>query len=99
MRPHNENWIAQRYDVKMPDDDRLRGIMGGAQGEARARLASYAPEMARMLLALAGGDGDPYCQGCGQLDEVRKHAKDCDLWRVLCSAGVVQGSAVLVAVK
>ena len=95
----DEKWIAVRYDVLFPDGDRFRGIQGGPTGEQRAKLASFAPEMANMLLLLAGGDGDPYCQGCGPLEHVRQHKPDCDLWRLLVEAGVVKGASILKLVE
>lgn len=91
----SERWFAEGASVVFPDGNRVRHL-GCAPGNVpRARLIARAPEMAKMLLLLAGQDGDPYCQGCGHLERAGQHTKDCDLWRVLVEAGVVEGASVL----
>lgn len=60
-------------------------------GEARARLASAAPDMARLLLELEWCDDDGhYCPSCGysRFRTPQTHAPDCRLVAVLRKAGV-----------
>ncbi len=57
------------------------------QALARLRLAAKAPEMARMLMILAGMGTDKFCNGCGDTDK-RGHKRDCALMQLLYDAGV-----------
>lgn len=104
--PTDETWTA-KYGECDPDDRGSIEIWHVEMGEFthesvylydredRARLASAAPEMARVLLAIewsGGGDGDcPSCRGdryYGTNAHPAGHAPDCALDAALRKAGV-----------
>ena len=79
--PWEETWAPERFLSKGTDDEDQR----------RARLASAAPEMARLLMEFAYLDGDcDVCAWCAD-DEVTRgqHSNDCRLVAALRKAGVL----------
>jgi hypothetical protein len=100
VKPLDQTWMATPKGVQ----DQCGALVFHApalteEAGPTVRLAAKAPEMARMLLVLAGGTQDPYCNGCGHLGRNLAHKDDCDLWRVLVEAGVVPGASILQLVK
>jgi hypothetical protein len=59
-----------------------------ARNTGRAKLASAAPDMARMLLTIQWGV-DGFCWSCRE-DMTRKHKPDCEWVRVMRKAGVIE---------
>lgn len=98
--PINQTWHAKEKglaDYFIVDGK--GGVVLRAQEGRIARLVAKAPEMARMLLELAGTTEDPYCNGCGDLKRGMQHHPQCSLWGLLMEAGVIDGAAVLHVVK
>ena len=92
MKPWEEIWLyghneGAHFLSCAPQE--TTAVFGGADPEARARLASAAPDMARLLLSIEiVGDGAGYCPACGQLRPDEPHKDDCDWLMALRKAGV-----------
>jgi len=54
-KPWEETWTVEGDMIVLPDGDRFDCRIGKGESDARAQLASAAPEMARALLALYMG--------------------------------------------
>ena len=100
-QPHEETWrvfeeptpLATAYVIRaqVEEPSGLSGAWLPATSPEQARLASAAPDMARVLLDLETGDGGACCD-CGHLPfvgiERRPHAPDCALDAALHKAGI-----------
>jgi hypothetical protein len=91
MRPWEEEWVydGRRLGVVEPGHEHPEVWAYADYGndpEPRARLASAAPEMARLLLEMHSW-AVPACPGACKGDKA--HAADCRFVAVLAKAGVL----------
>lgn len=101
MKPiYDEQWTAESGDVFNEDGVRIFWSRD-VDNEARTRLASAAPAMAKLLLAheFADTKADRYgdqlacCRSCGEFrpfyeEDDREHRADCEWLRVARKAGL-----------
>ncbi len=86
LRVWEETWDRTDAGLRFSLGDALDFGLD-AQNQARAELTAKAPEMARMLMLLAGMGTDKYCNGCGDTSK-HGHKRDCSLVQLLHDAGI-----------
>lgn len=97
MKPWEETWTSSDgYSLDVAGGPNLVEINIGPPERERLALASAAPDMARVLLAIEWSGGDPgsynpydpeQCPSCGAARE-KGHGADCFLDAALRKAGV-----------
>jgi hypothetical protein len=88
MKPHEEQWGHDQAGLRTPRDG-VGYVEVAMESDAHARLASAAPDMARVLLSVEwdGNADEDICPSCYQ-HEAMGHAADCALDAALHKAGV-----------